>query len=223
MHTKVPSHLGLGLRLALPVALGYFPIGLAYGVVATQHGLLPLETIAMSALVFAGSAQIIAAGLWGAGAGAAAIVASTFLVNLRHLLMSAALVPRLQPAPRRSWPLLAFGITDEFFAVASGLSPLPWPVYAYLVVFHYLGWVGSSAAGAYAGRLLGATLGPSLEFALVAMFIGLLLPQLGTRSRWTAAAVAGLCSLALGQVWGGNTQVLIAALLGATAGAVTRS
>ena len=80
-----------GLLASGPVCLGYIPIGIAFGVLAQKAGFTPFETGLMSLIVFAGSSQFIAVSMFAAGAGAASIIATTFVVNLRHLLMSSSL------------------------------------------------------------------------------------------------------------------------------------
>ena len=87
------SSIKQGMKAATPVVLGYIPIAIAFGILASQVGFGVVEAAAMS--VFAGSAQFIAVGMIGAGNSVGAIVVTTFLVNLRHLLMSAALSPHL--------------------------------------------------------------------------------------------------------------------------------
>lgn len=207
-----------GLTLAWPVILGYLPIGLSYGVIARHNGLTTAETVAMSIMVFAGSSQLVAAGMLGAGAGAWAVVVTTFLVNLRHLLFGAALCSRLSQVPRKWLPYLAFGITDEFFAVVTAAPQQNWPVYAWLSLSAYLGWVGSSAAGALLGDVTGPNWSRALEFALTAMFIGLLVPQLTHRSRGLSAGLGAAAVLLLGQVLPAGVSLVLAILLGATAG-----
>ena len=93
--SRAESPLASAFRQALPIILGYVPVGFAYGVLAQKSGLSGLNTLLMSALVYAGSAQLIAVGLFAAAVNPLAIVATTFIVNLRHLLMSAALAPYL--------------------------------------------------------------------------------------------------------------------------------
>ncbi|MGE5653154.1 MAG: AzlC family ABC transporter permease, partial [Bacillota bacterium] len=93
-----PEHnqLTTGARAALPIVLGYVPIGLAFGVLAVQQGLGVPGIFLMSLIVYAGSAQFIATGMLAAGASPTAIIATTFLVNLRHLLMSASMSAHLR-------------------------------------------------------------------------------------------------------------------------------
>ena len=86
-----------GLKTAFPIALGYLPLGMAFGILAAQQGLTALDVFFLSFLVYAGSAQFIASAMISSGAASAAIILTTFLVNLRHLLMSASLAPYLKP------------------------------------------------------------------------------------------------------------------------------
>lgn len=82
-----------GVRDTLPLMLGVFPFGLAYGIFAQSVGLTPGETILMSLTVFAGAAQFISLPMFAAGAGWLMISLTALLINLRHLLMGASLVP----------------------------------------------------------------------------------------------------------------------------------
>jgi len=98
------SSLKAGSKDALPIILGYLPIGLAYGMLAVNKGLTPLQTTAMSVFVFAGSSQLVAIEMIAAEAAVVAIVIMTFLVNLRHLLLSASLSLHLRNLPLYYYP-----------------------------------------------------------------------------------------------------------------------
>ena len=89
-----------GFRAAAPLWLGVVPFALVYAVVARDAGLSLLETQALSVLVFAGSAQFSAVGLFGSGAAALEIVSTTFLLNVRHVLYGLSLGRRI---PLRGW------------------------------------------------------------------------------------------------------------------------
>ena len=108
-----------GFSQAVPIWLGYVSVGFAYGVLAQKAGLSALNTILMSVIVYAGSAQLIAVGLFAAGASAASIILTTLVVNLRHLLMSAALSPHLKKWTKRQLAAFAFELTDETFVLHS--------------------------------------------------------------------------------------------------------
>jgi 4-azaleucine resistance transporter AzlC len=218
-----------GVRAAGPVMLGYVPIGFAFGVLARSAGLSVAETGLMSLLVYAGSAQFIGTGLLAAGVAAPAIISTTFLVNLRHLLMSTALVPSLrQNAPWEN-ALLAYGITDETFAVNTAVlqgRPASRPFVAGLHIFSQTAWVVASVVGALAGHLVGNTAAFGLDFALPAMFVGLLMPNLrgeDRRPRSVAAVVAAVLAVAIAVLFPGSSWGIIGATLAAaTVGVMLR-
>ena len=140
-----------GMRLAMPVVLGYIPVGFAFGVLAVQAGMNPLTVGLMSYFVYAGSAQLIAADMLAGGAGTASIVFTTFIVNLRHLLMSAALAPYLRRwgRPLQAW--FCFEMTDETFAANmnrfAGAGVNAGEAFG-LNTFAHAGWVVGGVAGA---------------------------------------------------------------------------
>lgn len=96
-HTPTDNRhqLRLGVVKTLPLALGAVPFGLAYGVIAIQAGLTVAETVLMSLLVFAGASQFMAVVMIQSGVGVPLVIASTLLINLRHLMMGLSLSPYL--------------------------------------------------------------------------------------------------------------------------------
>ena len=214
-----------GVRLAWPVVMGYVPIGLAMGVLAANVGLSPFETGAMSALVYAGASQFVAVALLEAGAPGLSIVATTFLVNLRHLLMSAALSPFLRGVRPGVLAALGFLITDESFAVSHGefsRSGRGDPaLFTGLALTAYLSWVFATVAGAWVGGALAAPEALGLDFALPAMFIGLLAGHLRERTSLAVAVVAALIAAGGGKLLGG-WNVMAAASIAAAAGVILK-
>jgi 4-azaleucine resistance transporter AzlC len=220
-----PSTFSEGLRAAGPVVLGYLPIGFAFGVLARTTGLTVAEIALMSLLVYAGSAQFIGTGMIGAAIAAPAIISTTFLVNLRHLLMSTALVPSLKANAAWQNSLLAYGITDETFAVNTAIlqgRPASVPFIAGVHAASHSSWIAASIVGALAGQIAGNTDALGLDFALPAMFIGLLMPNLQGPERkarlasaFVAAAVAvGTLLLVPGSGWAIIAATLVAATVG---------
>ena len=111
------SELLAGAKATIPLVIGAIPFGIIFGTLSSISGLSFWGTMAMSSIVFAGSAQFIALNLLAAGAAWPIIVATTFVVNLRHMLYAAALVPYVKHLSAR-WHLpIAFTLTDETFAV----------------------------------------------------------------------------------------------------------
>lgn len=209
-----------GLAAAWPVCLGYLPIGLSLGVLAQKGGLAPWHMALMSLLVFAGSSQFIAVAMIGSGASPVAIVTTTFMVNLRHLLMSSALAVYLPGVSRRFLALFAYGVTDESFAVnMARFNQGDWNRHSALVLNQAANatWFFSTVAGAYAGQFIPAgSLG--IDYALTGMFICLLVFQLRGPVFVATALISALCSV-LAYLWlPGNAYVIVAACLSATAG-----
>jgi 4-azaleucine resistance transporter AzlC len=213
-----------GIKAAWPICLGYFPIGLAFGVLAQKAGLHPAEIGLMSLLVFAGSSQFIAVSLLSGGAGILSIVTTTFMINLRHVLMSSALAVYLRSLGRGWTALFAYGVTDESFALNwTRFRNGNWGWRPALVVNHTanLAWLVSTIVGAYSGQFIPAgALG--IDYALIAMFICLLAFQLRGRLYTITAFMAGILAVILAVLIPGNSYIVLASVLAATMGVVLR-
>ncbi|OLN26377.1 AzlC family protein [Desulfovibrio sp. DV] len=209
------------LSLTLPIALGYVPVGMAYGVLAGKAGLSALNVLLMSILVYAGSAQLVAVGLFAAGATAAALVATTFAVNLRHVLFSAAMAPLLTGWRKRELAAFAFELTDESFALHAarfGRGDRDKAVTQWINVLAQASWVGGTALGVALGDVLGDGRAFALDFALPGMFLALLAGQLGSRSQVAAAVSGGGLSLLAAGLGITGYGALAAGLIGAGCG-----
>lgn len=216
------QHITAGAKKAIPIVLGYLPLGFAYGALARLGGISFPFIIMMSLVVFAGSAQFITVSLLSAGAGGASIVATVFLVNLRHLLMSASLSTYVQKYPRKSLPLLAFWLTDESYAVACCELRDGEKNHLYLLGLFgtaYAGWATGGALGGIFGGFFSSTNAVmTMEYALYAMFIFLLIIQLSDRKLLLAAIVSGVLSLAFYMLIPGSWYIMLATICAATMG-----
>jgi 4-azaleucine resistance transporter AzlC len=211
-----------GLNAGWPICLGYLPIGMAFGVLAQKAGLTPLQIGLMSILVFAGSSQFIAVSMLTGGASATAIITTTFIVNLRHMLMSSALAVYLRSAHRGLLALYAYGVTDESFAVnLPRFNAGTWSLPRALVVNHAanLTWFISTVAGGIGGRFIpeGAL---GIDYALIAMFICLLIYQIRKWIHLLTAVLAGIIAVGLALMMPGNTYIVIASIAAATVGVI---
>lgn len=210
-----------GLAAAWPICIGYVPIGLAFGVLAQKAGLGPVEIGLMSLLVFAGSSQFIAVSMLSTGAGTLSIIATTFAVNLRHLLMSSSLAVYAGDATRKKITLFAYGVTDESFAVnhARFSRGEGWDLNRSLVVNQTanLAWIASTVIGGYGGRFIpqGAF---GIDYALIAMFICLLIYQIKGAIYVVTAAVAGFTAVILSLTVSGSSYIVLASIVAATLG-----
>lgn len=213
-----------GLIVVWPICLGYAPIGLAFGVLAQKAGLDALHIGIMSLLVFAGSAQFIAVSMLSGGAGAASIVLATFLVNLRHLLMSSSLavrMPRMRPGKAA---FFAYGVTDESFALNTlHFQKGGWDADRALVVNQTANfvWLVMTVLGGYIGPLIPAG-AAGIDYALIAMFICLLVFQLKNRLVLVTAGIAGASAVLLALLIPGNAYIVLASVFAATAGVMLK-
>lgn len=212
-----------GIKAGIPIAIGYIPIALAFGILAKASGVPNLASSMMSLLVFAGASQFVAVNLIALGVMPWEIIMTTFILNLRHLLMSAALARRVQRnTSKKMLAVLAFGVTDETFSVASFrkervLSP------AFVLGLNFTAfsaWNAGTWAGIFLATGLPESIKASMGIALYAMFIGLLVPSLRTSKPFLIVSlVAAATHLVLNRVPAG-WAIIISAMVAAAAGAL---
>lgn len=189
-----------GLAAVAPLAAGSIPFGLIYGVLAVNAGMSPELAVAVSSIVFAGSAQFMITQLVAAGTPGYLIVASVMTINLRHALYSADLARKLAHLNPAWKAVLAYLLTDEAYAAA--LSRFSGETAEANRHWHLLGaglglwltWQASCLAGVLLGGRIPA--GWSLEFAGTLTFIAIVVPLLHDRAIWAAMAVAGMVAVA---------------------------
>ncbi len=212
-----------GVRDTFPLLVGASPFGLIYGALGIASGLSPLATAAMSAVVFAGSAQFIAVSLVAAGTPVLVIALTTFVVNARHILYAATLAPQLKGLSTRWLVPLGFWLTDESFVVAANgfeARSTPEDRKWYLLgseIAMFLNWQIATWVGVAAGQAIPDPASWGLEFALVVTFIGMLVPMLKGKPEVVAVLVAGITAL-LAVNLPHRSGLLLAAVLGIVAG-----
>ena len=213
-----------GVAAAWPICLGYAPIGLAFGVLAQKAGLSPLEIGLMSVIVFAGSSQFIAVSMFVAGASMVSIVATAFIVNLRHFLMSSALAVYLKNSDRTKLTFFSYGVTDESFAVnLTRFRESDWDLDSALVTNFTanITWLITTVLGGFSGQFIPAH-AFGIDYALVAMFICLLAFQLRGSIYVITAIIAGIFAVALSMLIPGNSYIVIASMAAAAIGVVLK-
>jgi 4-azaleucine resistance transporter AzlC len=210
-----------GIKRATPIVLGYIPIGFAYGVLAGKSGLSGANTIIMSLIVFAGSAQFIAVGLFASGTGPAAVILTTFIVNLRHMLMAASLAPYLKGWKKRHLAFFSYELTDETFALhsaaATKLADCKLEAIS-LNITAQTSWVIGTVLGVVAAGLIGDVKPYGLDYALAAMFIGLLVGQCGDKIKVMTAIISGGIATLLYLAGFHQFHIIAATVLAATIG-----
>lgn len=212
-----------GFLAGFPVFIGYFPVAIAFGILAGTTGLSTGDGLSFSVFVFAGASQFMALNLIKTGVSFGGIISATFLLNLRHLLMSASLAARIEGLSKRLLPLIAFGVTDETFAVAATNSqPARASYFLALEGIAYLGWVSGTLAGYLAGSILPAPLQESMGIGLYALFAAILVP--GFKKSWLIVILAlgaGLVHTILNWInlwpasWNLIAAIIFSSLLGA--------
>ena len=172
------NELRRGIRMGLPVGLGYFSVSFGFGAMAVAQGIQALDATLISAVnltsagQFAGLTLIVAMGsLW-------EMVMTQIVINSRYSLMSLALAQRMGQRigflPRL---LIAFFNTDEIFALAmADPEPLTVPYLLGLGLLPFLGWTGGTLVGGLAGSALPADIRAALGVMLYGMFIAIVIP-----------------------------------------------
>jgi 4-azaleucine resistance transporter AzlC len=212
-----------GFRAAVPVFTGYFPIAVTFGLLAASVNMSLLHTFSFSAMVFAGASQFVALNMIKAGIGAGEIALAVFLLNFRHFLMSASISSRAV-LNKLVIPVIAFGVTDETFAVASmqkrELSE------GYLLALNltsYAGWVTGTVTGFIAGDFLPSLLQESISICLYAMFIAILMPEVKQSLKaGVVALLAGLINTAFSYsgIISAGWAIIISIIAAASAGMI---
>ena len=215
-----------GAKDTIPMMVGAAPFGTIFGVVAIGAGLTPQAVMGFSAIVFAGSAQFIAAKLFADGLGIGLIILTTFVVNVRHALYSASLGPYMKDFSQKWMLPLAFWLTDETYAVVINHYPTDAP---YKRWYHlgssismYINWQIWTIIGLVAGTQLEGIADLGLEFALVVTFIGIVVPMLTTRPMLLTAIVAGIVSI-LARNIPNNGGLMVASLVAITVGIIAEN
>ena len=184
----------LGLRRSVPVALGYFAVAFTFGIFCTKNGLPPLAAALLSLTNLSSTGQFVGVEIFGRFGSLFEMGLAVLVVNLRYLLMSFALTQRLDPRVGIGQRLfLAWGVTDEIFALGLLERPLTFAYYAGLMPLPILGWSSGTMLGALLGQVLPASIQSAFGIALYAMFIAIVVPP--TKSSRPLQIIVALSAL----------------------------
>jgi 4-azaleucine resistance transporter AzlC len=220
---SAPSSFIRGIKLGLPIFLGYMPVGMAFGILAKTQGFDELQAIVCSATAIAGAGQFIGLSLMHAGENVVGVIVATTVVNLRYVLFGATLSSHLGSTPLLGQAALAFSVTDETFGVniddhrrglanaysMAGVGAIAW-----------LGWVLGTALGATAAGFIGDPYRFGVAFAMPAMFTALLVAQAEDRRHIIMAIVAGVLAIAFALLLPGKWYIVATAITASAIGAV---
>lgn len=174
IHNKIQR----GIRDGIPIAVGYFSVSFTFGMMAVQSGISPFHAVLISLLNLTSAGQFAGLTVIVSNASLMEMALTQLVVNIRYALMSVSLSQKLDDSVKmRSRLLIAYGNTDEIFAVASSKPGTVGAKYLYgLILLPVLGWVGGTLAGAVASTLLPGTVISALGVALYGMFIAIVVP-----------------------------------------------
>ncbi|MDJ0832446.1 MAG: AzlC family ABC transporter permease [Gammaproteobacteria bacterium] len=169
-----------GAVIILPLSIAVVPWGILAGSLAVEAGLFNLQAQAVSAIVFAGSVQLVGMGLIKLGAGLSTLLLTTLFLTSRHLLYSATMRTRISHMPLHRRLILGFLLTDELFAVCSHQTRSEFNFwYAFGAGFSfYLIWQLASLTGILLGQNVPNLDQYGLDFAVAATFIAIVLPTI---------------------------------------------
>jgi len=215
---------GAAIRAALPVCFGYLALGLACGMLSAKAGLLPVQVLLLSTLLYAGGAQFMVANLHMAGVPPLAMALSIALMNARHVLYGSALAKHFVGRSRKDIALFSVELTDETFGVNQNLFQKGnWPVtYARTVnTISHASWIGANMAGVLLGEIISFPVSV-ISFGMTAMFLCLLCMQINGRTTALTAIFSALAVVVCKCAGLGWIAVMAGSLCGITAGVFVR-
>lgn len=197
-----------GFKRSLPVAMGYLPAGIAFGVLAQVAGIPVWATVMLSIVLYAGAAQYACIPMLSAGLPIGTIATNIAAINLRHIFYG---MPLLQSLPdnKLAKTYCLFALTDETFSV---MTSLPTESRKALILpisfFNQMWWVIAGAIGVLIGGTLNDLI-PHLDFALVCLFAILAYEQFQSVKRYFPIGIA-IVSLIIASLFTSNWVLLMA-------------
>lgn len=217
-----------GLREGLPIGLGYFAMGFTLGIAAREVGISALQMGLMSFMLHASAGQFAVLTVIAGQSGYFAMIVTQLVINIRYMLMSAALSQKINP--RTSLPkrmLMAYFVTDEIFGIASSVKGELNPYYNFgAVTLASPGWALGTVLGVLVGNILPPRMTSALSVALYGMFLAVVIPA---SKEDKSIAVVVIVSMAASCLFtflpvlsgmDGGTRIIILTVLIAAAAAV---
>lgn len=161
----------------MPIVMGYLPVSFTFGIMATGEGLDVFTAILISIANFTSAGQFAGTNIIVSSGTFLEIAIATFVINIRYSLMSLSLSQKITNISLIKKMIIAFGITDETFTVASFEDKkLSFPFLLSLNLFPYLSWIAGTLLGATVSNLLSLKLQNAMGIALYGMFLALIVP-----------------------------------------------
>lgn len=166
-----------GLKDGIPIALGYFAVSAAYGMASIIQGLTVTEAAMISLTNLTSAGQFAGTTLLAAGVNFLEIAITVSVINARYFLMSLSLNQKIpENTPLWKKMIMAFGVTDEIYAVAMGQKKVRAFYFYGLMLLPILGWTSGTVLGGIASEVLPADIVNALGIAMYGMFIAIFVP-----------------------------------------------
>jgi 4-azaleucine resistance transporter AzlC len=190
------SH-GDGVRAVAPLAIAVVGFGVSFGVLARSAGMGVLAPIVMSATTFAGSAQFASASILNTGGAVLSAVTAALLLNARYAPIGVSVAPHLTGGLWSRFLHAQLTVDESWVIAAEGEGRFNARVLLGAGLTLYIAWVAGTALGVLFGDVLGDPARLGLDAAFPALFLALLVPQLGPRRAKEAAILGAAIALAL--------------------------
>lgn len=181
-----------GLRLGIPIGLGYLSVSFTFGISAVHSGLYWWQAVIISMTTLTSAGQLAGIGTIATGGSYLEMLISQLTINIRYSFMSVSLSQKTSKefSGVKRW-LMGFFMTDEIFATASSEKEVSTKLFAGISVMPYIGWTVGTLLGSVMGNVLPNSLMNALCIAIYGMFIAIVAPVAKEkRSVLTVAAVA---------------------------------
>lgn len=219
-----------GVRDCIPTIFGYLSLGLACGVLGKSCGLTFWEAVGMSTFIYGGSSQFIASSMILSLASIPSIIFTIFFVNFRHLFMSASIAPYFKKNKFCENISIGILLTDETFVVASSEGLKKKQINYFwmmgLNITAYINWIVATGVGVLLGSIIPDYTVWGLDFALTAMFIGLLISAIKGNLKLKKAIIIIITSIIVliisTKIVATSIGVILSAIIGALIGVVIK-
>jgi len=212
-----------GMISAFFFLIEFLPVGILFGAMSLDTGLSPAATLGMSGLVFAGASQFLAITLLNTGATTGTIILGTFIINLRHILMSSYIASAVTKNSILHRIITGALVTDEGFALtsqriaASKDKISSWYVLGVNLSL-YLQWQFSTLAGIYLGNIIPGMKNMGIEAALYALFTAIVVLSVSRRTDILLALLAAAIAVFLTLNGYSSSAVVTASLISSLLG-----
>ena len=187
-NVAIPNELKYIFSVTIPILLGYIPLGIGFGLFASQSGLPIFISALMSIFMYAGAGQYLAVGLFAANASFSSIIITEILLNLRHIVYGLSLIREFDGIGKCK-PYLIFALTDETYSILTNTKcPQNFDkkkFYLGVSALNHFYWVTGSLIGAFLGKILQNRTNidfGGIDFALTALFAVLFIERMRNKN-----------------------------------------